>query len=159
MNADQSMLEFVPVCLKGRGKIWSRGHRDMVGPRLGTAISHLVRRVRRITVWLEDVNGPRGGIDKRCRITMHLKRGGRVAVEAQATTRYAAIAKASDRARAALSRELERQSRAGRHELSGLAQHNRFNFRRPISRDASRHVRHRSPCSVLPVNDTRKGVP
>jgi ribosome-associated translation inhibitor RaiA len=108
MTAGSALL--VPTFLKGRRKIWTADHKDFVVDRLAAAIGAFGRRIRRITVWLEDVNGPRGGVDKRCRITLHLKRSGRLTADASAATRYWAIAKATARARTALVRKRERKS-------------------------------------------------
>lgn len=47
--------------------------------KLHAAFARVGRRIHRVTVYLSDVNGPRGGIDKRC--VMRLAMGqGRVAV-------------------------------------------------------------------------------
>src|SRR5688572_27815584 len=117
MNMGDLVLQRVPVHLTGQGEAWSIRHSDFIGPRLETALRPFARWIRHVTVWLEDVKGPRGGVDQRCRITLHLKRRGPVTVEAQATTRYAAIAKATVRVRNVLSRRLEKNSRP-RRELS-----------------------------------------
>jgi len=50
--------------------------------RLQRALGRLANRVRRVRVCLNDVNGPRGGIDKRCRMRVDLFPRGAVVVEA-----------------------------------------------------------------------------
>jgi len=55
--------------------------RDHVERRLGFALGRFENRIDRVTVWLEDLNGPRGGVDKRCRIEACVPRSGRLQVE------------------------------------------------------------------------------
>src|SRR5690348_11454278 len=55
--------------------------KDHVERRLRFALGRLAARIGRMTVLLSDVNGPRGGIDKRCRIVVTLVPRGMVRVE------------------------------------------------------------------------------
>lgn len=57
------------------------GHRLQIERRVGFALSRLSQHVREVEVQLHDLNGPRGGIDKRCRVMVHLERGPAVIVE------------------------------------------------------------------------------
>jgi putative sigma-54 modulation protein len=38
--------------------------------RLGFSLGRFGRRVARVLVWVEDTNGPKGGIDKQCRVAV-----------------------------------------------------------------------------------------
>lgn len=49
--------------------------------RLGFALARLRTHVTEVEVQLRDLNGPRGGLDKRCRVIVHLERGPAVIVE------------------------------------------------------------------------------
>lgn len=65
--------------------------------RLRLALSHAGHRVRRVTVRLRDLNGPRGGIDKQCGIHVAIDGIGDVVVAEKDRDLYAAIARAADR--------------------------------------------------------------
>jgi len=67
--------------------------------------------VRRVQLWIEDVNGPRGGRDLRCRLRICLRRGGTFSVAWLSERVEAAIDEAFDRARAALLRHIQRRRR------------------------------------------------
>lgn len=70
---------------------------------LGFAIGRFAGRVRAVRAWLEDVNGPRGGLDKRCVIEIDGAFGVRRA-EARDADFHAAIDRAAERAARALAR-------------------------------------------------------
>ena len=72
--------------------------------------------MRTIRVWLEDVNGPRGGVDIRCRIEVHFRPRGSINVSALAIDEYAATAGAAARARELVDRRVKRV-RSRRREL------------------------------------------
>lgn len=59
-------------------------------------------------VWLDDVNGDRGGEDKRCRIAITGRVAGEVVVDAVHHDLYTAIDAASSRLKGALRRRLQR---------------------------------------------------
>ena len=48
--------------------------REFVQRKLAFALSRFADRVQSVDVLLDDVNGPRGGIDQRCRLIVGLKR-------------------------------------------------------------------------------------
>jgi putative sigma-54 modulation protein len=56
-------------------------HRQQIERRVGFALSRLTQHIRSVDIHLCDLNGPRGGLDKRCRVMVHLDRGPAVIVE------------------------------------------------------------------------------
>ncbi|HEU4539012.1 MAG TPA: HPF/RaiA family ribosome-associated protein, partial [Polyangiaceae bacterium] len=69
-----------------------RGH---VSKKLDFAIGRFARRVVRVVVRLADVNGPKGGPDKRCRIVARVAPTQHVVVEATAADAYTAVSRAA----------------------------------------------------------------
>ena len=63
---------------------------------------------RTLAVSLSDINGPRGGNDKRCKIQMQLVGGKAVVIEDTEPDMYLAIDRAAERAARALTRQLAR---------------------------------------------------
>lgn len=73
---------------------------------------------RRLVVWLSDINGPRGGRDKRCKIQVSLPNGRKsVLIEDTEDNLYAAIDRAAERADHAVSRQLARRRRFTHEKL------------------------------------------
>ena len=94
------------VQLRGQGTELSMALRAHAERCVAFALRRFARRIDRVTVWLEDVNGPRGGVDKRCRITVRLRPNGGAFVAKSATDAYVAIGRAAGRAGAAVARKL-----------------------------------------------------
>lgn len=90
------------------------GLREHTERRLRFALSWASHDVQKIAVRLFDVNGPRGGNDKRCRIQIPLPGTADVIIEDTESDLYIAIDRAADRAERAVARQLERQ-REHRH--------------------------------------------
>jgi putative sigma-54 modulation protein len=65
-------------------------------------------QIQRITVRLGDVNGPRGGVDKRCRVKITLPRLNEIVIEDVQTDLYVAISRAMERASRTVNRRLNR---------------------------------------------------
>ena len=83
--------------------------RDYLTKRLAYSLNHGERHIARVTVRLSDINGPRGGADKRCFIEVRLKQLPAVVVEDTEPDLYAAIDRAAERAGRTLTRRLARQ--------------------------------------------------
>lgn len=86
----------------------SEALREHVERRLDFAFRRVARHVSRIVVRLVDVNGPKGGHDKRCRMIAHLPRTGSVVVEATDADIYAAASQAAIRLDERVARALAR---------------------------------------------------
>lgn len=81
---------------------------------LCNALSHARERVQRVTVRLHDLNGPRGGADKRCGIHVVIGGVGQVVTASTDRDLYVAIAQAARRVSRGIVRRLG-QRRAGRN--------------------------------------------
>jgi hypothetical protein len=87
-------------------------------------LSFLLRRfephIRRVTVRILDLHGPRRGVDSRCSITADLSDGRRIFVNATTAWPFASVTRAAHRLSAAVRRRLAhapyRGPRGGRHE-------------------------------------------
>ena len=77
-----------------------------VQDRLRFAFSRVSGRVRRVLVTLSDINGPRGGVDKRCLLEVRLDGLSSVVVEDIQTDLYTAIDRACGRAARSVMRKL-----------------------------------------------------
>ena len=99
------------VQVKGREFELTDGLRNFTERRLEVALDRFRDRIKRIDASLADLNGPRGGIDKQCRLRVHLAGGGEVIAHATGTDFYAAIVQAAHRMR-------DRVARASRSDRS-----------------------------------------
>ncbi|MFO0891154.1 MAG: hypothetical protein U0790_18665 [Isosphaeraceae bacterium] len=93
------------VSILDRGAGIDEGVRDQIARRLEFAFGRFRRRVERVVVTLEDLNGPRGGRDQFCRIVAHLRPSG-VLVAGQADSHVGA---AVDRVAQVLSYRIARR--------------------------------------------------
>jgi putative sigma-54 modulation protein len=82
--------------------------RDYAARRLSFALRRFEDRVRSVTVRLTDTNGPKGGVDSRCAITLHRLDGRRIVTEATTAWPFASVTSAAKRLKAAVRREIER---------------------------------------------------
>lgn len=95
--------------------------------RLQFGLGRLSPRIQRVTVRLVDLNGPRGGRDKSCRIEVRLLPAGRVFVEERDANLYAAVVRATDRVARSVSRAAARTDGTG-----GDARRRQRRGRRPL---------------------------
>ena len=77
--------------------------------RLQSALGRLSTRVPMVLVRLMDVNGPKGGVDKRCQVTLAMPPVAPLTIEEEHADLYAAIDFAADRAARAVSRQMGRR--------------------------------------------------
>jgi ribosome-associated translation inhibitor RaiA len=86
--------------------------RDDLRRKLTAGLARFAPRVERASVRIEDVNGPRGGVDKRCRIKVVLSGLPSVTAEEQQPTVRAAMDRAITRVVAAVRRSVERRNQS-----------------------------------------------
>jgi ribosomal subunit interface protein len=95
--------------IQSQGFTLTDGLRDYVMKNLSYGLSHGDEAITRVIVRLSDINGPRGGADKRCLIELRLKAAPAVVIEDTKVDLYIAIDRAADRAGRTLERRLARQ--------------------------------------------------
>lgn len=90
--------------------------RDFARKRVERALRPFRGRVRRVEVRISDTNGPRGGVDKRCVVTVRLALPGgpKIVIQSARPDAYAAVQRSCDRLGRAIARALERRQRLER---------------------------------------------
>ena len=83
--------------------------REHIDRRVQFALGKFDPEIDRVEVGLSDVNGPRGGIDKQCRIVAKMRSLGTVVVEDADEDFYAVVSRAADRIGRSVSRALDRR--------------------------------------------------
>lgn len=78
--------------------------------RAGVMVERFRDQVRSVEVQLSDVNGPRGGIDKRCQVQIRGPHRLRITIEECDADMYVAIDRALARAKHSLLREIDRRA-------------------------------------------------
>lgn len=96
------------VLIHPRSITADRDLRDRVTEAVGTALAPLRAFLLWVDVYLTDVNGPRGGPDKRCRVVAHLRTGA-VVVGRTARDPVAAVTAAALRCRRLVRSRLARR--------------------------------------------------
>jgi putative sigma-54 modulation protein len=94
--------------IQSQGFHLSDAIRDYVMNQLAHTLNHGDAAITRVVVRLSDINGPRGGDDKRCLIEVRLKAAGAVVIEDTEANLYFAIDRATERAGRTLARRLGR---------------------------------------------------
>jgi hypothetical protein len=78
---------------------------------LSSALDRFRHRLKQVYLYVEDVNGPRGGIDKQCRCVLHLRRMAPVVIQDQDESMNALIYRVANRASYALSQTADRKTK------------------------------------------------
>lgn len=107
------------IDIQTSGFILTDGLREHAKRRLQFALSWANHDVHKIAMRLSDINGPRGGSDKRCQIQVRLSGGQDVVIEDTEADLYVAIDRAADRADHAVARRLERLREHHHERLNG----------------------------------------
>lgn len=95
--------------IRRRGVEVTEGLRAHVEERLRLALGRFAAYVGEVRVYLRDVNGPRGGTDKVCRVVVEVPRYGRVVVAGADADVFEAVARTASRARFAVRRRVKRR--------------------------------------------------
>ena len=83
--------------------------RDHVDRRLQFALGKFDPEIDRVEVGLSDINGPRGGIDKQCRIIAKMRSLGTIVVEDADGDFFTVVSRAADRIGRSVARSLDRR--------------------------------------------------
>ena len=97
------------ILIQARGFDLSPGLREHIERRLRFALDRTHYHVRRVSVGLSDLNGPRGGEDKCCRVQVAMAGAADVIVQDIESDLYVAIDRAVDRAGRTLARRVAQQ--------------------------------------------------
>ena len=123
-NREENIMQITIQC---HGFILTEALRSYVEQRLRIALGWTGGRLRKLVVSLSDINGPRGGIDKRCKIQVQLSGAKGVVIEDTEADMYVAIDRAAERADRAVVRRVER--------LRGFAHVRLATDERPAAKD------------------------
>lgn len=82
------------------------GHRAQIVRRVRSTLARLSAHVRRVAVHLSDINGPRGGLDKRCRLLVQIDRHPAAVIEDYDTDLFDLVDRSVKRAGRAVQRRL-----------------------------------------------------
>lgn len=91
--------------------------RDHIERRIHFALERFAERIRKIRVQLRDLNGPRGGVDKSCQLTIALAPAATLVIEDRSANAYAAIDSVLDKAANSIVRRLKRKDRRGHSHI------------------------------------------
>lgn len=89
--------------------------RDYVERQWSQAVERFDAWIRRVSIYLTDVNGPRGGISKRCRIVVHTQAGAPIVIQETQEQISTAISRAIKRAAHTLKRKAAKKRDQKRH--------------------------------------------
>ncbi|WP_242343010.1 HPF/RaiA family ribosome-associated protein [Anaeromyxobacter terrae] len=95
--------------MRARGFSITPGLRGSIERRLAFALDRYAQRIARVRVVVGDLNGPKGGEDKFCRVEVRLRGARTVRATAVDGDAYAAIGAAAHRAGRAVARALARE--------------------------------------------------
>jgi ribosome hibernation promoting factor len=87
--------------------------RDHIERRLGFALGRFAQRIKRVLVCVGELNGPRGDIDKGCRVAIKLAPSTTVVMEERDSDVYVAIDRVAGKADRYIGRRLKRPRRSG----------------------------------------------
>jgi putative sigma-54 modulation protein len=96
------------IDIKALGFSLTEGLRAHVADRINISLGRFSARLNRVVIRLSDVNGPRGGIDKRCQLQLLIDGNQTVVVQDHEADLYLAVNRATDRAAHSLARLLRR---------------------------------------------------
>jgi putative sigma-54 modulation protein len=83
--------------------------KEHIHRRLGFALDRFGNRIRKVRVYLMDLNGPRQGIDKLCQLTILLRGLGRMTVLEKDSTVTSAVSRAARLAQGRIAKKIRRR--------------------------------------------------
>ena len=102
-------MDAVQLASHGSDKSRTKALRRRAEERFERALGPFLDRIARLAVWVDDINGPRGGVDMRCRVGAKLdSAGAALLTRTVARTAERAINRAARRPRVVLIDRLKR---------------------------------------------------
>lgn len=108
-TAGRTAAALTPAHVRSAGSVLDAADKDYVRRKLGRRLGKFAPAIERTSVRVEDVNGPRGGIDKRCMIKVVLSGLPSVVVEERHHSLQAAMDRALARTERAVRRTVQRR--------------------------------------------------
>jgi ribosome-associated translation inhibitor RaiA len=107
------------IDIRFRGFEVSQSLREYIVRRAHFAFRRFGRGINSLTVRISDINGPKGGADKRCQVTIRGSGLGTVTLEDLSADAYSAVDMVFERAARVAGREIER-TRADRRDAAAV---------------------------------------
>ena len=104
------------IAVRARSIDWNDELREQVERRIEFAVDRHVARVPRISIYLMDLNGPRGGVDKLCQITAEVRGASPVLILERGKDLMAVVHRAARRLGYRIGRSVHRRRVAGAPE-------------------------------------------
>ena len=117
-RAGRTESSMVPVHIRDEGAGIDAHDRAYLRRKLGMKLGKFARAIERVSVRIRDVNGPRGGVDKQCRVKVVLSGLASVVVEQQHASVQAAMDRALQRAEVAVRRSVQRRRARARNKAA-----------------------------------------
>ncbi|QGQ25642.1 hypothetical protein F1728_24470 [Gimesia benthica] len=84
---------------------------------LAGSLERFERRLKSAHLYITDVNGPKGGIDKHCRCVLHLRRMSPIVIQDQDASMNALLYRVANRASYALTQKVDRRNKRKRERV------------------------------------------
>jgi ribosome-associated translation inhibitor RaiA len=104
----------IPAYIRASGPMVDDADRDYLRRKLGRRLGKFAHALQRVSVRLEDINGPHGGIDKCCRIKVALTGQPSVVISSSSSSMQGAMDEALARTEHAVRQSLKRRQTAMR---------------------------------------------
>ena len=99
------------ISIRVRGIEWTDELREGVERSAAFALDRYDSQVSQVSVYLADLNGPKGGVDKLCQITATLKRGNPVLILEKGSEILPTVNRALGRVAHSIGRKIQRGKR------------------------------------------------
>lgn len=117
-GAGRTVAPLVPSYILARGVDLDPNAREYIRRKLGRKLGKFASAIERVSVRVEDVNGPRGGVDHVCRIKAVLSGRPSIVVERRADSLAAAVEAALTAVESAVRRTVQRRRTAARGRMT-----------------------------------------
>ena len=108
-DAERSESPTVPLYIRATGTHFSAHEREYTQRKLDQKLGKFDRSIERVSIRIDDVNGPRGGVDQKCRMKVVLTGQPSVIVESQRSQAHAAVDAAIQSAEKTVRRTVRRR--------------------------------------------------